>query len=113
MTKVIYYTTVSKENPTLAFIKSLNEKQQRKIIRILTIIETYGLVTTIPHIRKLIGTPLWEIRILGQDNIRILYVTEEQDVIIVLHGFIKKSQKTPLKEIHIALQRLEGLINTK
>lgn len=113
MTKVIYYTTASKENPTLEFIKSLNEKQQRKIIHILTTIETYGLVAAIPHIKKLIGTPLWEIRMLGQDNIRILYATEEQDTIIVLHGFVKKTQKTPLKEIQTAIQRLREMRNIK
>ena len=113
MTKVIYYTTTTKENPAMAFLRSLNEKQQRKIIRILTNIEVYGLSTAIPHTKKLTGTPLWEIRILGQDNIRVLYIIEEQDMIIILHGFIKKAQKTPLKEIQTALQRLKELENTK
>lgn len=113
MTKVIYYTTDSGKNPTLDFIRSLNEKQQRKMMRILTTVETYGLVTAIPHIKKLIDSPLWEIRILGQDNIRVLYVTKEQDMIIILHGFIKKTQKTPLKEIRVALQRLKEMENVK
>lgn len=105
MTKIIYYTTANAQNPTRKFIESLSEKQQRKIIRILTYIEEYGLVTAIPHAKKLTGTPLWEIRILGQDNIRIFYVIMEKDAIIVLHGFIKKSQKTPSRELEIAIVR--------
>jgi phage-related protein len=106
MAKVIYYTTTTGENPTANFIESLSARQKTKVIRILTYIERYGLVTAIPHVKKLTGTPLWEIRILGQGNIRIFYVTIERDVIIVLHGFIKKSQKTPLKEIKTAINRL-------
>lgn len=66
----------------------------------------YGLSTALPHLKKLTGSPLWEIRILGQDNIRILYVTIHQDSILLLHGFIKKTQKTPNREINTALKRL-------
>lgn len=43
---------------------------------------------------------------LGEDNIRVLYATEDQDAIVILHGFVKKKQKTPAKEIETALQRL-------
>ena len=69
-------------------------------------IEDYGLVTAIPHIKKLTGSPLWEIRILGQDNIRVLYATVERDTVLFLHGFIKKSQQTPSRELSTALDRL-------
>lgn len=106
MTKVIYYTTRSKDSPALQFLRSLSLQQERKVRRVLVYIETYGLTTAIRHIKKLTGTPLWEIRILGQDNVRVLYAIEDQDAIIILHGFIKKTQKTPLKEIEIALRRL-------
>ncbi len=107
MTKVIYYTTKLKDSPTLQFLRSLSLQQERKVKRVLIYIEKYGLTTAIRHIKKLTGTPLWEIRILGQDNIRVLYAIEDQDAIIILHGFVKKTQKTPVKEIKIALQRLD------
>lgn len=103
---IYYYTTFSGENPVKTFIESLLEKQQRKIARILSNIEEYGLIIAIPHVKKLSGTPLWEIRILGQDNIRVFYVTVLSDSILLLHGFIKKSQATPRKEIETALNRL-------
>ncbi|MBI2268502.1 MAG: type II toxin-antitoxin system RelE/ParE family toxin [Candidatus Blackburnbacteria bacterium] len=106
MTKVIYYTTALKESPALEFLRSLSLQQERKVRRVLAYIETYGLTTAIRHIKKLTGTPLWEIRILGQDNIRVLYATEDRDAIIILHGFIKKSPRTPIKEVETALQRL-------
>ncbi len=108
---IYYYTTPSGDNPFDKFLDSLSKQQQRKIIRILTNIETYGLTVAIPHIKKLTGTPLWEIRILGQDNLRVFYATVVKDSIVVLHGFTKKSQKTPQKDIDIALNRLNDWID--
>jgi len=110
MTKVIYYTTDNEDNPVKEFVHGLSASQKKKLVRILTYIEMYGLVTAIPHIKKLTGTPLWEIRILGQDNIRVLYASIEKDIILVLHGFIKKSQKTPERELETAISRLSNWI---
>lgn len=106
-TSVYYYTTSSGENLFDIFLDSLSDKQQSKISRIIEYIETYGLITAIPQVKKLTGTPLWEIRILGRDNIRVLYAGVLKDSIVILHGFIKKSQKTPLKELNLALKRLK------
>lgn len=106
-TTIYYYTTENGGNPSKKFIESLNVKQQRKITRILAYLEEYGLITAIPHVKKLTGTPLWEIRILGQDNIRIFYASVLTDSILILHGFIKKSEATPRKEIDISLNRLK------
>lgn len=102
---VQYYLTSSGENPVSDFLDSLTGKQQAKILRIFSYIEAYGLSMAIPHIKKLTGTPLWEIRILGQDNIRIIYISPQKNNVLVLHGFVKKKQKTPRREIEIALNR--------
>lgn len=110
-TGIYYFTTFSGDNPVKEFIDSLSERQQRKIARILSNIEEYGLITVIPHVRKLSGSPLWEIRILGQDNMRVFYASVFKDSILLLHGFIKKSQTTPGKEIKIALDRLNKWLN--
>lgn len=107
MTKVIYYTTAKGENPVSDFLDSLKEKQQSKILRIIEAIETYGLTSVIPHLKKLSGTPFWEIRILGKDNIRVLYVLIENQDILLLHGFVKKTQKTPVGEINTVLKRFQ------
>jgi len=70
-------------------------------------------LSVIPHIKKLTGTPLWEIRILGKDNIRIFYALMSKNGIIVLHGFIKKSLKTPSREIEVALHRYKRIFIDK
>lgn len=107
--QVIYYVDNKGKNPVSEFLDTLSSDQQSKILRILHNIEEYGLSSVIPHIKKLSGTSLWEIRILGHDNIRVIYVVPDRLKVLVLHGFIKKKQKTPPKEIKIALNRLKSV----
>jgi phage-related protein len=61
-----------------------------------------------PLVRSL-GNDLWEVRSrLPQGRIaRVLFCVEPQ-LMILLHGFIKKTQKTPLREIDLALKRKKG-----
>lgn len=105
--QVVYFTNKNNESPIRLFIDSLPIKQKAKIFRILLYIEKYGLSSILPHIRKIAGTPLWEIRILGKDNIRIIYVVPLVNIVLLLNGFIKKSNKTPKGEINIAIDRLK------
>ncbi|MBU3935294.1 type II toxin-antitoxin system RelE/ParE family toxin [Patescibacteria group bacterium] len=111
MAKVIYYTTSQGKNPVEIFLDSLEKKDKAKIIRILQYVEIYGSITTLPHVKKLSGTPFWEIRILGKINIRVLYVTLDKAHILLVHGFFKKKQKTPIKEIEIAINRMKNWQN--
>lgn len=111
MTKIIYYTTSREENPVSDFLDKLNPKQQSKLLRIFTYIEIYGLQSILPHVKKMENTPLWEIRILGKDNIRVFYVMVTNEAVLTLHGFIKKKQKTPVGEISLALNRYKDWLN--
>jgi len=102
---IYYYISLTGDNPVKDFLDSLSVKQQTKVLRIFQLIQVYGLDSVIPHIRKFSGTPLWEIRILGKDNIRIIYVAPGKTQVIALHGFVKKTNKTPPKEIRAAFNR--------
>lgn len=57
-----------------------------------------------PHCKKL-TSDIFELRIRGKEEVRILYSTRKGDIYL-LHAFKKKSQKTPAKEIKIAEQRM-------
>jgi len=100
------YESPNGDKPVEKFIKSLDEKAQLKISRMLDHLEEFGLKGVYPYAKKLIGTSLWELRILGSDSIRIFYVTITGRIFLLLHGFKKKSQKTPPREISIAQKRL-------
>jgi phage-related protein len=103
--KVLYYTSESHDNPVQLFLDNLESREQSKILRILQYIREYGLISVLPHVKKLSGLSLWEIRVLGRDSIRVLYVVPTELTVLVLHGFRKKTQKTPKKEIRMALER--------
>ena len=63
-----------------------------------------------PH-TKVMGNNLFELRIKAQEGIaRVFYCTMINKEIWMLHSFIKKTQKTPLKELKIAHIRLKDII---
>lgn len=104
---IYYYTSPAGSNPIKQFLDSLTPQQQVKILRIFQYIKEYGLLSHLPQIKKITGTPLWEIRILGKHNLRILYVVPNKNLVLMLHGFIKKTNKTPHKELKTALNRYQ------
>ncbi|WP_322057544.1 type II toxin-antitoxin system RelE/ParE family toxin [Paraburkholderia sp. J63] len=60
-----------------------------------------------PHVRPLEGK-LWEIRMTGRDGIaRAIYVTRTGQRLVVLHVFVKKTQKTPRRAIETAYARMK------
>jgi len=44
---------------------------------------------------------------MGKDSIRIFFTVVVNGIILILHGFVKKTQKTPSREIGVAMKRLE------
>jgi len=60
-----------------------------------------------PHIRPM-GNGLFEIRSKGPEGHgRILFCAIRGRVIVILHGFIKKTQVTPKRELDIARRRMK------
>ena len=104
--KIEYYEFPSGDKPVEKFINQLEEKTQVKVTRMLDLLEEFGIKIGLPHAKKLIGTDLWELRILGANNIRILYISMHNRIFLLLHAFKKKTQRIERKEIKIALDRL-------
>ena len=64
-----------------------------------------------PHVRHLTGA-LWEMRLKGRSGIsRVLYVTVSGRRMVILRAFVKKSRRTPRREIELALRRAEEIEN--
>lgn len=87
-------------------ISSLPKDMKARFVRVVELIESVGLENIRePHIKH-IEDKLWEIRIKGKNGIsRALYITAHKKRVVVLRAFIKKTQKTPRKEIKLALER--------
>lgn len=106
MTRIYFYISPSGDNPVSKFIDRLEIKTQRKISRIFAHMREFGLGNHIQNIKKLSGTNLWEIKIISQKSVRIIYAVIYKKDILLLNGFVKKTQKTPAKEIKTSELRL-------
>lgn len=89
------------------FIDALPESVRAKCFNSIDLLEKHGKYLGKPHSKK-IHKELWELTIKGEIKARLLYGIISNKAIIV-HGFKKKSQKTPKKEIETALKRLHNL----
>lgn len=105
--KIDYYKTEKGKIPVLEFLGALDAKAKSKVINTLDLLKEFGVKVGPPKVEKIRGTELWELRILGKDNIRIFYVTKIGRSFLLIHGFIKKKQKTDTREIKTALERLK------
>ena len=86
------------------FITKLEEKTIAKVLRTVDLLEQFGNKLGLPHSKK-VRTSLFKLCIRGQQEVRIFYIFKKGEIIL-LHGFIKKSQKTPSKELKQALKKM-------
>ena len=100
------------DDDVFAEMEAQPEDIKTKFEKIVQLIKDMGLERVHePHIKHLEGT-LWEMRMKGRDRIaRAIYVTVVEKRVIVVRVFTKKSQKTPRREIKIALKRAEDAIS--
>jgi phage-related protein len=106
-----YYTTSSGREPVKEFIEDLADKPRSKVYNTLELLTEFGTGLGLPHAKKVIDTPLWELRILGEKSLRFFYIAKVGQTFLLLHGFTKKRQKTPNKEIKVAMGRLKEYKN--
>ena len=100
---VIFYRTADGKCPVLDFLDSLSDKVVRKVTWVLKLLED---LDTVPsnYFKKLTGTEdIWECRItFGSNAYRIFCFFAGNSVVVLTHGFTKKSQKAPISEIERA-----------
>ena len=89
------------------FIENLQKPTVVKVLRTIDLLEKFGQSLKLPHSKKILAR-LFELRIRGAQEVRIFY-TFHKSQIFLLHGFVKKSQRIPKKEIRIALKKLKKL----
>lgn len=103
-------------------VEFLNEKAEAEflalpndllasLLKIVALVEEYGLMNVgMPYVRHLQGK-LWEMRGKGKDGIaRSIYVASSGQRVIVVRSFVKKTAKTPQSEIEIALKRAKEIV---
>lgn len=105
---VRFFRTNSGSEPVREWLKALSQDSKKIIGEDIKTVQ-YGWPIGIPIVRKL-ESGIWEVRSRLKDTIARVLFTIIGDSMILLHGFIKKSQKTPLDELETARKRKAGLI---
>ncbi len=105
--RVRFYRTVSGTEPVRDWLINLDKEKRRKIgIDIKTV--QFGWPMGMPLVRKL-ERGLWETRSHLPGGIARVMSTVDGSTMILLHGFIKKSQATPQQDLATARRRLADL----
>jgi phage-related protein len=105
--RVVFFTTEAGREPVREWIKSLPREEQRTIGKRVLAVQ-YGWPVGMPRVRKL-EEDLWEVRVPLDNRIARVLCTVQGTLMMLLHGFIKTSQKTPKEDLDLARQRLRAL----
>ena len=114
MRKIIFYRTASGQNPIEDFLDQLPAKSAQKVTWVLKLVEELDQVPS-KYFKKLVNTQdLWEVRASAGSNIfRLIGFFDGPSIVIVAHGFQKKTQKTPKRAIKIAEERKKDYFRRK
>jgi phage-related protein len=105
--RVVFYKSSAGNEPVRVWLKDLT-RPSRKIIGEDIKTAQFGWPLGMPLIRKL-EPGLWEVRSTLRTGIARVIFTVDEQTMILLHGFIKKQQKTPSADLQTARQRLADL----
>ena len=114
MKTVDFYTTDEGKTPVIDFLDSLSAKQAKKVTWVLQLIEELDVIPS-TYLKKLVNTDdIWEVRVqVGNNIFRLLGFFDGNNLVVLNHGFQKKTQKTPPKEIKLAEQRRKDYLRRK
>ena len=99
---IIYYSDQVQED-----VLALPDTLQARYIGLTARMIEHGSNLGLPHTDAL-GGGLFELRLKGAEGIaRVMYCLMIERQILVLHVFVKKTQKTPPRELRIARQRMK------
>lgn len=99
--EILFYSKVDGTEPAKEFILSLDKKMKAKVLRTIELLSN-GTNLREPY-SKFLEDGIFELRVkVGSDLSRVLYFFVCGQKIILTNGFIKKTQKTPKKEIEKA-----------
>lgn len=99
MYRVEFYETIDGKSPAMQFLNSLDVKMRAKVDGLIAFLEEYGPSLRLPYSKSL-GDGIFELRAEQGGNItRVLYFFAIGERIVLTHGFVKKTRRTPPVEI--------------
>lgn len=104
---VVFFQLDSGREPVREWLRDLRRENRKTIGEDIKTLQ-FGWPVGMPLARKM-GDDLWELRSTISSGIARTFFTVYQKKIVLLHGFVKKSQKTPPNELATAKRRLNRL----
>ena len=104
--RVKFYKTPNGNEPVKEWLQSLSKEIKKIVgedIRTVQIVWPHGMPLVKP-----MGSKLWEIRSSIPNGIVRIFFTIKNELIVLLHSIMKKTQKTPQQELDIARKRLKA-----
>ncbi|MDR1247262.1 MAG: type II toxin-antitoxin system RelE/ParE family toxin [Clostridiales Family XIII bacterium] len=105
---VIYYKKENDEEPVNEFITTLPPKHRAKALWEVRLLAEHGLALREPYVKSIQGSKykgLFELRIQSDGDIsRIFYFLSVGNTFVLLNGFLKKTNKTPVHELDTAIR---------
>lgn len=99
-----FLNLIGGEKPVEDFFQKQQLSARTKMLHLFELLEVYGSKLGMPHSKQL-GSGIYELRVRGKEEIRVFYGFKQKSIYL-LHAFKKQTQKTPRKELDIALNRL-------
>ena len=105
--ELYFYKSSSNKEIVMEFIDSFKGRELTKIHENLDSLQRFGLnLLRTPLVKKIINHPaIYELRIKSEREVRFLFCLGKPYKFVILHGFVKKTEKTPLKELKIVIKR--------
>ena len=98
-------------NPKLReYIFSLDKQTVSKFTRLTDLLEIFEKKLGMPYSKQILKN-LYELRIRGQQEVRVFYCFHQNKTVFV-HAFVKKTQKTPQSDLKTAIAKVKLLTNT-
>ena len=105
--QVIFYTTMTGHEPVRDWLCSLHKDEKKQIGEDIKTVQ-FGWPIGMPVVEKL-DRDLWEVRTKLRNKIFRVIFTVHENQIVLLHGFIKKSQKISAEDLEIAQRRMNEI----
>lgn len=92
------------------FIKDLDDKTQVEVLNTMNLLSEHGLNLKMPFVKHIQGK-MYELRVMeNKNNYRFFYFAYTGKKFVFIHSILKKTQKTPKKDLDLALKRMNDYL---
>jgi phage-related protein len=102
---LVYFETIGGRQPVRDYLEALEADERAQMTFDLDLLSEFGISLGAPYVRSISGK-LRELRTRGRRQHRVLFFAVVGRRIVLLHAFVKKTPKTPAREIEVATRRM-------